>query len=121
MGTEFKSMEAQVKIVSKEEVLKHLQNGTAVIVDVLARHSYDKAHIKGAVSIPFDMVEQGNLEPLAGKKDVVTYCKNYTCLASKRAARILKEKGFNASAYEGGIEEWETSGFPVEGNKAEME
>lgn len=110
-------MEDQVNLVTKEEVLKHLENGTAVVVDVLARHSYGQVHIKGAVSIPFDMVEDGRLDAIFGKNDVITYCKNHTCLASKRAARILREKGYNAMAYEGGIEEWEKSGLPVEGSK----
>lgn len=111
-------MEGQINILSKEEVLKHLENGTAIVIDVLARHSYDEIHIKGSVSIPFDKVEDGMLDALDGKKDVITYCKNYTCLASKRAARILMEMGYSASAYEGGIEEWEKSGYPVEGSKA---
>ena len=109
-------MEDQVDTVSKEDVLKHLERGTAAIVDVLARHSYDELHIKGSISIPFDMVEDGRLDALGDQKSVITYCKNYTCLASKRAARLLKQMGFNASAYEGGIEEWEKSGLPVEGS-----
>lgn len=108
-------MEKEVTTVTKEDVMRHLQEGTAVIVDVLARHAFSQVHIKGAVSIPFDMVEDGNLDALGKKKNVVTYCKNHTCLASKRAARILNEMGYNASAYEGGIEEWVESGLPTEG------
>ena len=118
MGMACKTMEDHVDTVSKEDVLIHLQKGTAIIVNVLARHSYDELHIKGSVSIPFDLVEDGRLDALGGQKSVVTYCKNYTCLASKRAARILKNMGYNASAYEGGIEEWEKFGLPVEGTKA---
>ncbi len=110
-------MEEEIKVVTKEEVLKHLESGTAVVVDVLSKHSYDEIHIKGSVSIPFDLVEDGKLDALNGGKEVITYCKNYTCLASKRAARILNDMGINASAYEGGIEEWEKTGLPVEGSK----
>lgn len=111
-------MEDQIDTVSKEDVLEHLERGTATVVDVLARHSYEELHIKGSISIPFDLVEEGKLDALRDQKNVITYCKNYTCLASKRAARILKQMGFNAFAYEGGIEEWEKSGLPVEGTQA---
>ncbi len=111
-------MEDLIDTVSKEDVLKFLEKGTAVIVNVLARHSYDEIHIKGSISIPFDLVEDGRLDALGDQINVVTYCKNYTCLASKRAASILKHKGYNASAYEGGIEEWEKAGLPVEGSRA---
>ena len=111
-------MEEDIKVVTKEDVLRHLEKGTAVVVNVLAKHSYDEIHIKGSVSIPFDLVEDGKLDAIEGNKEVITYCKNYTCLASKRAARILQGKGFNAYAYEGGIEEWQKSGLPVEGTNS---
>lgn len=111
-------MEESIQIVSKEEVQKHLSNGTAAVVNVLAARAYDELHIKGSLSIPFDILENGELEALGGQKNVITYCKSYTCGASRRAARILKEKGYNAMAYEGGIDEWEQSGLPVEGTKA---
>lgn len=111
-------MSEQVNILSKEEVLDHLKKGTAVVVNVLGKPDYEKIHIKGSVSIPLDLLEQGELEQLGDQKNVITYCKSYTCGASKNAAMILKEMGYNAMAYEGGIEEWELSGLPVEGYAA---
>ncbi len=110
-------MAEDIVILTKEEVLRHLKNDTAVVVNVLAKTAYDEVHIKGSVSIPFDILEDGELDGLNGKKNVITYCKSYTCGASKRAANILKDMGYNAMAYEGGIEEWEQSGLPVEGQK----
>ncbi len=110
-------MEDQIPVLSKEEVLKHLQEGTAVVINVLGRPAYDDVHIKGSISIPLDMVEDGRLDALGESKDVITYCKDSTCLASKGAARILRKHGYNASAYEGGIKEWLESGLPVEGFK----
>lgn len=110
-------MEQEIVILTKQEVLNHIKNGTAVVVNVLARSAYDESHIKGSVSIPFDLLEEGELDALNGKKDVITYCKSYTCGASKRAALLLNGMGYNAMAYEGGIEEWEQSGLPVEGTK----
>lgn len=110
-------MAEQITILTKEEVLNHLENGSAVVVDVLGRPDYDKVHIKGSVSIPLDLLEQGELEAIGDSKNVITYCKSYTCGASKNAAVILKGMGYNAMAYEGGIEEWENSGLPVEGTK----
>lgn len=108
----------EIRAVSKEEVLEHIRNGTAVVINVLARRAFDDLHIKGSISIPFDILEDGELDAIGSNKNVITYCKSYTCGASMRAARLLREKGLNAMAYEGGIDEWEQSGLPVEGNNA---
>lgn len=110
-------MAEQVRIVTKEEVYEHLKKGSAVVVDVLGKNEYDRIHIKGAVSIPLDILEQGELEALGDSKNVITYCKSYTCGASKNAATVLSGMGYNAMAYEGGIREWADSGMPVEGSE----
>ncbi len=110
-------MADKIKIVTKEDVLEHLKNGSAVVVDVLGKIEYDRVHIKGAVSIPLDILEQGELEALGKSKNVITYCKSYTCGASKNAATILSGMGYNAMAYEGGIQEWKDSGLPTEGTE----
>lgn len=108
-------MEDGVEILSKEQVLQHIKQGTAAVVNVLGKSDYDRVHIKGSVSIPFDMLEAGELEALQGQKTVITYCKGYTCGASLTAARLLNEMGLKAMAYEGGLQEWKESGFPLEG------
>ena len=110
-------MAENIRTVTKEDVLEHLKNGSAVVVDVLGKGDYDRAHIKGAVSIPLDLLEQGELEALGDMKNVITYCKSYTCGASKNAATILAGMGYNAMAYEGGIREWKDSGLPVKGTE----
>jgi rhodanese-related sulfurtransferase len=111
-------MEEQIPTVTKEEVLEQIEKGTSVVINVLAKLSYDEVHIKGSISVPFDKVENGELDAIGSNKDVITYCKDQTCLASKGAARILRGYGYNASAYEGGMKEWLESGLPVEGSKA---
>lgn len=108
-------MEDGVRILSKEEVLQHIKDGTAAVVNVLGKSEYSRIHISGSVSIPFDILEAGELDELHGQKTVITYCKGYNCGASITAARLLKEMGLNAMAYEGGMEEWKESGLPVEG------
>lgn len=104
-----------VKTLSKDEVFLHIKNGTAAVVNVLGKRDYDKIHIKGSVSIPFDILEAGELGALKGQRTVITYCKGYNCGASLVAARLLNEMGLTAMAYEGGMEEWQESGLPVEG------
>lgn len=108
-------MADEIAILTKEEVLDHLKDGSAVVVNVLGKPDFDRVHIKGSVSIPLDLLEQGELEAIGEQKNVITYCKSLTCGASKNAARILKDMGYNAMAYEGGIQEWKDSGLPVEG------
>lgn len=111
-------MAGEIPVLSKEEVLRHINEGTAAVVNVLARRSYDELHIRGSVSVPFDLLEEGKLDAIGTHRRIITYCKDYTCGASMGAARILRDMGYESMVYEGGIKEWKESGFPVEGTES---
>ena len=110
-------MQDHVEIVTKDDVLKHIKKGDAVIVNVLAKSAYDDVHIRGSISIPFDQIEGDGWKQLDRRKKVITYCASSTCNASKKAAAILMGRGLNAAAYEGGIKEWVESRLPTDGIK----
>lgn len=107
--------EEAVPVIGKEELKLRMDRGSVTVVDVLSRKSFDDLHIKGSIWIPFDQIEMNGWEILDRKKAVVTYCANYNCSASKRAAAIIALHGYEVFAYEGGIQEWADSGLPVEG------
>ncbi len=100
---------------AKEQVLKLLDDKNYTLVDVLGKASYEKAHIRGSISVPFDELEEHGWVQLAGKK-VITYCHGRTCQASERAAQILRDHGVEAYFYSGGLEEWIDEGLPLEGD-----
>ncbi len=99
---------------SKEQVLKSVESENTIIVNVLAEEAYREKHIKGSVSIPLSDLTGGEYQKLDRTKKIITYCAGYKCNASREAAAFLKDNGFSASAYEGGMKEWTESGLPVE-------
>ena len=40
--------------ISSKEVLKYIQQGDSVVIDIRDRNSYREGHIPGALSMPFD-------------------------------------------------------------------
>ncbi|MBN1549664.1 rhodanese-like domain-containing protein [Candidatus Babeliales bacterium] len=94
---------------------KTIYNDSYLVINVLDKKLFLDCHIKGSVSVPFDLVDD-----FATKVDknvpVVFYCSNYSCTASGIARDRLKALGFtDVKAYEGGIAEWYQLGFPTEG------
>lgn len=104
-----------VPVIVKEALLNMLDSENVVIMNVLAKHAYDRLHIKNSISAPYDRLENGEFDNLDRGKRLIIYCASYSCGASKKAAAIMKERGFMVAAYEGGIREWAESGLPTEG------
>lgn len=101
--------------ITREELTSKIGSPWLQLVNVLAPESYAKIHISGSVSMPRQELENGRWKELDSSKQVVVYCSSYQCDASKAAAQFLEEKGFDVSAYEGGIKEWAEAGLPTEG------
>lgn len=82
-----------------------------VLVNVLPRESFRKAHIRTSINIPHEdesFVE--DVTKVAGGKDrtIVVYCASKDCDASPKAARKLDEAGFERVLdYEGGTRDWQ--------------
>ena len=107
-----------VHYISKETLNKWLgEKRKPVVIDVLSPDSYNKAHIKGAINIPFQLLKT-RMAKLDKKATIVVYCASYQCHASTQAARQLSTLGFkNVYDYKGGIAEWQAAGLPVEAAK----
>src|SRR3954451_11007003 len=48
----------EVETVSREELAERLGRGDVVLVDVRPREEFEAGHISGAISIPYDEIEQ---------------------------------------------------------------
>ena len=104
----------EVKIVAKEDLKRMMDKHQKVqIVNVLDAAGYALGVIKGSIKIPLAELDKRFTE-LDKAQDVVTYCADSSCEASKKAAAMLSAKGFTVSAYEGGAREWKASGLPLE-------
>ncbi len=109
-----KSKAHDVKTITKEELSAKLASGDSVqVVNVLRPDYYKLGVIQGSKRIPLNELDK-RIGELDKTKEVVTYCANYKCSASREAAKKLAKLGFNVRAYEGGAKEWKDSGLPME-------
>ena len=103
-----------VKVITTAELDAKIKAGAPLqLINVLAPEYYNLGTIKGSLKIPAAELEKRSSE-LDKSKEVVTYCAGVACSASRTAAELLAAKGFNVSAYEGGIKEWVAAKLPVD-------
>lgn len=87
------------------------------LVDVLSRGHYEKEHIKGAVSLPLDEIEQQAPKILKKDETIVVYCASFDCQASTFAAEKLISMGYkNVLDYKGGLADYKEAKLPLEGS-----
>jgi len=104
--------------IEAEELRDRLTSDTdrPVLVNALAREAFEEQRIPGSVSIPASDALRLAPDVLARDQAVVVYCASRSCTASPTLAQKLVDIGFaDVSDFEGGVEEWERAGFPLEG------
>ncbi len=102
-----------VKQISYEQFKEIYDSGeNFFLLDVLPAASYNNGHIKGALSVPVDTInEQCVTEMLHSDSKVITYCAGYDCEASTEAANKIKALGIvNVLDFKGGLQEWRKQG-----------
>lgn len=98
--------------ISREELLRRVSAGQAIVVDVRPSSEYEAAHIPKAVSIPMDELES-RLSELPPEQEIVVYCRGVYCSFSHDAVRLLNAHGFRATRLSDGILEWQLAGQPL--------
>ncbi len=98
--------------ISSAELLERLRRREAVVIDVRPAEEYAAGHIPGAVSVPLRELER-RLPELAGRGEVVAYCRGPYCVLAPEAIVILRRAGFRARRLEGGLPEWRLAELPV--------
>ena len=106
---------SEIKYITADELNTKVDKGEDIIIlDVRSEDSFMIKHIKDAVNIPYWDFE-GRMGELDSSKEIITYCSNFDCGLSANAVNMLAKSGFkNVSALKGGIESWQTEGYPVE-------
>lgn len=105
---------AATKVMTKDELNDKIAKGEAFqLLNVLDPKYYDLGMIKGSLKIPLAELE-ARFSELDKAVEVVTYCASVTCDSSRKAAELLAAKGYNVSAYEGGIKEWTAAQLSVD-------
>lgn len=89
----------------------------ALFIEVLPAEDYRQRHIAGAINIPLANMTDDAVTDLDRSATVVTYCFDYQCDLSARAAARLAALGFtDAHDYAPSKEGWIAAALPVEGS-----
>jgi rhodanese-related sulfurtransferase/predicted transcriptional regulator len=107
---------AELDAIGFAELRARLKAGEAIVIDVRPVEEYEAGHIAGALSIPYDELEQ-RLREIPKDKAVVAYCRGPYCVFADQAVAALKSKRRKAFRLEGGYPEWKTAGLPVQASK----
>jgi rhodanese-related sulfurtransferase len=99
--------------ISRKELLRRVEAGEVVVLDVRPRDEYEAGHIAGARCIPLSEVEQ-RLEGIPSDRDIVAYCRGPYCVLALKAVEILRRRGRRAFRLVEGFPEWREAGLPVE-------
>ena len=88
----------------------------AQLVEVLPRSHYDEEHLPGAISLPLRKINARSIQLLELERPIVTYCYDYQCDLSSRAAHLLEALGgTNVYDYTASKAAWKACGLPTEG------
>jgi rhodanese-related sulfurtransferase len=96
----------EVEAISRDELLKRLRRSDVVLVDVRPADEFDAGHIRGAISIPLDELDERVAE-LPEDSEIVAYCRGAFCAYAHEAVRTLRAEGRPARRLEGGWPEWQ--------------
>lgn len=104
-----------LECIDREELIEKLaEDHHIILVDTIGRYDGNEMKIRGALTIPYPEVIDRRKE-LSEYDEIIIYCKNRQCKASKKVALGLKLLNVpNVKVYEGGIDEWAAEGLPVE-------
>ena len=98
---------------NREGLLKRARDGEIGVIDVRPDSEYAAGHFPFARSLPLAELEQ-RLAELPADAPIVAYCRGPFCLMSDEAVKLLRERGYAAAAFPGGMSDWRASGLPVE-------
>lgn len=98
--------------VDSDELLRCLDHGDAVILDVRPGPEYAGGHLPGAIHIPLEELTD-RLEELPRNREIIAYCRGRYCVLAHDAVRLLIANGFTARRATDGVLEWRLAGRPI--------
>jgi rhodanese-related sulfurtransferase/DNA-binding HxlR family transcriptional regulator len=99
--------------VGTDELLRRVQGGGTVVLDVRPDAEYAGGHLPGAVHIPLEELEQ-RLAELPRDREIIAYCRGRYCVLAHDAVRLLTAHGLTARRAADGVLEWRVAGVPVQ-------
>lgn len=116
---EAQAVAEQVPLVQLSDMLNFLRNGSHLFVDARPAEEYARGHLPGAISLPFETLNQRAgivAQVLASAKPPVLYCTGPECDDSLLLAIELRKLGRkDAAVFIGGMELWQGELLSTEG------
>jgi rhodanese-related sulfurtransferase len=110
--------EHETDLIGRKELKEKLDRGDDFkLVMVLGEWEYRAKRIPGSLRV--STPEEG-LQALGPDEEIVLYDSGPSCAASRMARRFLKAHGYvRVRRYGAGLQEWESAGYPLEGEHVE--
>jgi rhodanese-related sulfurtransferase len=109
----------KISLIDEKEAMRFLDNPETVFVDSRNFKDYARSHVKGAVCLPPDDVEQRfpTVEPMIPIENrVILYCHGPECDMAEKVAVFLSQMGYGKlMIMNSGFPAWEKAKYPVEG------
>jgi DNA-binding transcriptional ArsR family regulator len=99
--------------VGTDELLRRLDTGDVVVLDVRPAPEYVGGHLPGALHIPLAELAD-RLAELPRDKEIVAYCRGQYCVLAHDAVRLLGRHDVTARRAAEGVLEWRVAGVRVE-------
>jgi rhodanese-related sulfurtransferase len=94
-----------------EEARREIAGGDATAVDVRSDEEWSEGHVPGAIHLPDGDPEAGT-KPLEDGARLMVIAKDGKL--ALRAAKDLRESGYDAVAVDGGMGDWVSEDFPIQ-------
>lgn len=91
-----------MRTITTSELEAVMQDKSTVLLDVRTAQEYAGGHIKGARLFPLDRIHT-----YEGKKGSTIYLICHSGTRSKRAAKLLSQKGYDTISVKGGMMAWQ--------------
>ncbi len=104
-----------MNLITKKELKKKIDNKDDFkLVLALSAWQFDAKRIPGSINVHSPTLAK---KLLKRKDEIVVYCTNPLCPASRKAYYKFTNLGYkNIRRYAGGLEDWEEAGYPLEGD-----
>ena len=113
----------KVQLIDAKAARRYFDYSGTIFIDSRDCRDYAKSHVKGAICLPPDDLEQRfpTVEPLIPPESrVILYCYGPDCDMAERVGTFLAQRGYeNMMIMSSGLPGWEKAEFPVNGRSKE--
>ncbi len=105
-----------MKTITAKELKQRIDSGEPIkLVNALEENKFCLKHIPGSLNL----YRREDLENNLGKEDkIIVYCTDTVCNKSIILYQLLEALGYkNVFRFSGGLNEWESEGYELEGEK----